>query len=258
MPKGICALCHQSRELQCSHVIPNAFFRRIKQRNFGRLVAIDDSANTPVQYSIDSWSENLLCSECESHLSTYEKYAVEILRGTQKTAFHLHRDGLTFRGVSYEKLKLFFTSLIWRAAVSTIAPFAKVTLPDPLKEEARASLLSKNPLSPKKLGCRISQLFDPTPSSKGGFSDSNIKQLIISPIPRIHGRYVSFLFVMEGYLLEFFVPSIPLRESSQHGVLRNTKILYVPKKNIFEVKELVKFMVAGHRKADLGMVTFQS
>jgi len=257
MAEGICALCHQTRVLLRSHIIPNAFFRRIKQRNAGRLIAFDDSTNTPAQYSIDSWSEYLLCSQCESHLATYEKYVVEILRGNQKDVFHRHKDGITLKGVSYEKLKLFFTSLLWRAAVSTIIPFSKVILPNPLLEEARTSLLSKNPLSSKKLGCRISQLFDPTPSSKGGFSDQNIKQLIVSPIPRIESRYVSFLFVMEGYLLEFFVPSIPMSESSQHGVIRNTKILYVPKKNIFEVKELVKLMGAGHRKADLRMVTFQ-
>jgi hypothetical protein len=135
---------------------------------------------------------------------------------------------------------------------------AQVIIPEVLLEEARNSIYSGDALNAMKFGCRIVRLFDPRPESEGGFSDNHIEQLIISPIPRRRARFISYIFVVEGYLLEFFVPSIPLSESSRLGVLKNTNALYIPKKNIFQVEELLTIMVAGYRKADLGMVTFGS
>ena len=258
MAESTCALCRQPKELKRSHILPDTLFRSIKRQSSGKVVSFDDSENKPVEYSIESWWQYLLCWDCERSISDYEKYGLETLRRMAKTTAHVHSSGITLKGVNYGKLKLFVTSLLWRAAVSDLNVFSKVVLPESLAEEARISLHYGKPLNPLKLGCKIVRLFDPTPESKGGFSEKDINQLIISPIPRIRGRYVSFVFVIEGYLMEFFVPSIPHNESWQHGVLKNAKVLYVPNKSIFEIGELVNIMVSGYRKAHLGKVTFRS
>ncbi len=255
--KSTCRLCRELKELKRSHILPDALFRSIKRQNSGKLISFDDSKYTSVKYSSDSWWEYLLCSDCEGIISGYEKYGLEMLRRIPKNMVHSPGRGLTIRNVDYPKFKLFATSLLWRAAVSDHDAFAKVVLPDLLAEEARSSLISSRPLSPFKLGCTIVRLIDQTSESKGGFSETAIKQLTISPIPRIRSRYVSFIFVIEGYLLEFFAPSIPLNESARQGFLKNAKVLYIPNKNIFEIEELVNIMVSGYRKADLGMVTFR-
>jgi hypothetical protein len=259
MDKQACRLCRKSGELQRSHILPDALFRRIKRENSGKLVRFDDSKNSFVDHSIESWWQYLLCSSCESIIAGYEKYGLETLRrATSAPLGYGAGRGVTLKGTDYATLKLFGTSLLWRAAVSDLDVFAKVILPAPLLEAARNSLLSGQPLSAFKLGCKIVRLFDKTPKVEGGFSEADIKQLILSPIPRKRRRYVSFVFIIEGYLLEFFVPSIPLNESSRLGVLKNSKVLYVPNKNIFEVEELMKIMVAGYRKAALGMVALQN
>jgi len=258
MAERTCALCCQSKELKRSHILPDALFRSIKRKSSGKLISFDDSENKPVGYSIESWWQYLLCCDCESIVSDYEKYGLETLRRMPKTPAHVQNSGITLKSVNYGKVKLFVTSLLWRAAVSDLNAFAKVILPESLAEEARISLRYGKPLNPLKLGCKIVRLFDPTPESKGGFSEKDINQLIISPIPRMRSRYVSFIFVIEGYLLEFFVPSMPHNESSQHGVLKKAKVLYVPNKSIFEIDELVNVMVSGYRKAHLRKVTFRS
>lgn len=252
-----CKLCREPEELMRSHILPDALFRSIKRQNSGKLISFDDSKDTSVKYSSESWWEYLFCFDCEGIISDYEKYGLETLRGIPKNMVHSNSRGITIQNVDYVKFKLFATSLLWRAAVSDLDAFAKVVLPDSLAEEARSSLISAKPLSPFKLGCKIVRLFDQTSESEGGFSEAEMKQLIISPIPRIRSRYVSFIFVIEGYLLEFFVPSIPLNESGRQGVLKNSKVLYIPNKNIFEIQELMNIMVTGYRKADLGMVAFR-
>jgi hypothetical protein len=255
--KSTCQLCRELKELKRSHILPDALFRSIKRQNSGKLISFDDSKDTSVKYSSESWWEYLLCSDCEGIISGYEKFGLEMLRRMPQNMVQSRSRGLTIQNVDYPKFKLFATSLIWRAAVSDHDAFTKVVLPDSLAEEARSSLIFGKPLNSFKLGCKIARLFDETLESEGGFSNTDIKQLIISPIPRIRTRYVSFIFVIEGYLLEFFVPAIPFNESTRKGFLKNAKVLYIPNKNIFEIEELVNIMVSGYRKADLGMVTFR-
>ncbi len=63
--------------------------------------------------------------------------------------------------------------------------------------------------------------------------------------------------MVNGYLLEFFVPFIPHSDSGQQGILKKSTDLYIPEENIFKIEELVGIMVSGYRKAKLGMVTFE-
>jgi hypothetical protein len=51
---------------------------------------------------------------------------METLRGMPKNTVDLHTQGITLKDKSYVKLKLFSTTLLWRAAVSSLKPFSKV------------------------------------------------------------------------------------------------------------------------------------
>jgi hypothetical protein len=71
-----------SKELRDSHAIPNSFFAKILRKNNGKLVEVIDDKTSPISYSADSWSEKLLCFDCEQHISnTFEGKAIQILRG---------------------------------------------------------------------------------------------------------------------------------------------------------------------------------
>ena len=251
-----CALCLQDDTLECSHILPNAIFRQVKKDNAGKLISLDDSQSEPVRYSVDSWSEYLLCSKCEDRLSPYEKGALEALRGKKRDGAYLDADGIKLRDINYRTLKLFFTCLVWRAHAASIAPFSKVVLPKSSAEAARISLLTGAPMNPSTLGVRLMMLFDPT--KVGGFSADSIKQLIVTPFPRLRKHFVSFVFVFEGYIAEFFVPQIPLSLLSKPGILKRSHIWHIPKKNIFEIPELLRLMVAGYGKSEKGLVTFKS
>jgi len=253
-----CALCLTLKTLRKSHVIPNAIFRRIKQsQNGGQLVQVDDSLSTPNSRSQGSWWEYLLCAECEHIIGRYENYGLSLMRSRENSRVQHHAAGVTFHAHDYTRFKLFLTSLLWRAAVSRQPEFEKVVLPDKCMEEARISLLSGRPLLPMRLGCRLLRLIDDTSEANGGFSEENLKQFVITPIPRLdeHSSYYTFLFLIEGFLLEYFVRAVPRRLAETPGVHKDAQVWFVPDCSIFKVPELVKLMVSAYGKHDRGLGT---
>ena len=100
---------------------------------------------------------------------------------------------------------------------------------------------------------------DSTSEAKDGFDQKSLKQIVISPIPRLHSarHYYSFLFAMEGFLLEFFVRSVPFKIAEQRGVLKDAPVLSVPNICLFDVPEIVDLLVAGYGKHDRGLVAFK-
>lgn len=247
----ICALCLQPELLKNSHVVPNAVFRAIKKANgTGNLISFDDSWPSLVTRSQESWSERLLCVECEQKIGRYEKYGIEALR----KVFRSDAAGgmALFKPHDYKRMRIFLTSILWRATASKGAIFSAVSLPHDLYEEARISILKESPLRPPRLGCMISRMRDY--SRADGFSDDNLRQIVVSPFRRNRKAGSSFVFVMEGFFLEFFYPSVPFRIFQGYGAHRDLESLLIPGKSIFEVKEFVDLLVAGYAKNIHGRV----
>lgn len=247
-PAAQCAMCRREAvALKLSHIIPNGVFRRIKQaQGSGQLVLMDDSEATPTTRSQSSWTEDLLCDDCEQRVSRYEKYGLELLREMRNVSSPA---GVTFRSHRYREFKLFLTSLLWRAAVSKQDVFSKVVLPEACEEAARLSLLSGRPLGPLRLGCRISKLID---SSQGErtFDATSLAQLVISPIPRVsvQTNHYSVLFVIEGFLIEYFVKAIPFKKAAAPGIHRDSPVLFAPNICIFDIPEIVRIMATALTK----------
>ncbi len=255
-----CALCHERKPLRRSHIIPNAAFRRIKQaQNSGQLIQMDDSEDAPVRRSQDTWPEHLLCADCERVIGLYENYGLELLRARNGSSMQDHAGGVTFRAHEYRRFKLFLTSILWRAAVSNQEVFAKVILPERCEEEARASLLAAKPLSALHLGCQMHRLVDTKATPEYGFDLDSLSQVVISPIPRLHDgrKYHTFLFLIEGFLLEYFVRAVPFKQAGHRGVHRDSPTLFVPNKCIFDVPEVIDLLVLNAGKHQRGLVAFK-
>lgn len=261
MRRTLCALCLRSNKLRKSHIIPNAAFRRIKHHSGGgQLVYFDDNPESKIRRSQESWHERLLCSGCETIIASYEKTGLDILRGVFPHQSTEHADGFILSPHDYQTFKLFLVSLLWRAAVSTQAPFAKVEVPSYCAEQARIALLRRRTMHSRRLGCKIARLTDPTPSERGGFSIESLRQLIVSPIPRLDEKseHYSFLFILEGYALELFAPRIPLHLADQPGVHKNLSTMFVPLASIFEIPELLALMVSAYGKNEQGKATVET
>jgi hypothetical protein len=64
-----CALCIKRKELKNSHIIPYAFFHRILKNNQGRAIQYIDDPISNVEYTSNSWSEDLCCDLCERKMN---------------------------------------------------------------------------------------------------------------------------------------------------------------------------------------------
>jgi hypothetical protein len=137
-----CVLCHKKKKLCLSHIIPEFFFKPLYDEKH-RFLKIPLAEEKKTQYGQKGLREKLLCKECESHLSKYEKYACEIFSGKAGTYKELS-NLIKFKDLDYKKFKLFQMSLLFRASVSSLEFFEKIDI-GPHEETIREMLINENP-----------------------------------------------------------------------------------------------------------------
>lgn len=257
MVHEICPLCMDRKELCESHAIPDSFFAKILRKNNGKGIVIVDDKVSPISYSSDSWSEKLLCFECEQHISnTYEGKAIQILRGKLCTVVRGERSVALSnieKSFGTSMLKVFFCSILWRSALSSHANYSRVKLTSQFAETLRNSILNKTDIKEKDFSVRLSRITD---STKGGFAHNDLKEVITSPFFRKHPqtRQFSFCYILEGFFVEIFIPGLKHKSLCSPGVIRNKKNdLFIPFLEVFEIPEFLETAVSGYRKSVEGL-----
>ncbi|MBW0280273.1 hypothetical protein [Shewanella xiamenensis] len=151
--------------MQKSHIIPNAFFRHIKkdENDPGKYIEISTIKNTFEQCS---YSENLLCWECEQKFSNeFESYVITLILKNPiniNVSTAKQHNQITFKNIDFSKLKLFQMSVLWRAAISSLKFFEHVNLGAEQLELLRNHLMALKPLQPQQLPCFMERwLLDP-------------------------------------------------------------------------------------------------
>lgn len=257
MKHGICPLCMNYKELCDSHAIPDSFFKKILRKDSGKAIAIVDDKFSPISYSSNSWSEYLLCFDCEQHISnTYEGKAVPILRGNLCTVLK-GSYGVTSKNIeksfSTSMLKLFLCSILWRSALSSHPGYSGVVLTSQLIEILRKSILHKSDIKERDFTIQISRITD---STQGGFGHNELRGVIISPFfrKRSETKQFSFCYLFEGFFVEIFTPGHRYKALSIPGVIRNNKHdLFIPFLDVFDIPEFVEVAVSGYRKTVEGL-----
>ena len=252
MATGLCPLCITPGELRESHIIPNAYFRAMKRQRAGRLISFNSLPHTSVRLSNESWSEEMLCGNCEGNLSKLETKCIFSLRRTAREIENKSEYGALLHSFDFNLLSRFLLSVLWRAAISKQEPFAQILLAPEVAEEIRLSLL--NPPAPvtKLVHCQISKLRD----GSGRIPATRFEGVASSPVAAVHGQAVSFTFIFAGYVVRFFIPYIPTKFRGQLGWVKPGRQFFVPTVAMTRVPELMQLMVAGHAKARAGKVAF--
>lgn len=130
-----CKFCNKEvSKLVDAHIIPRAFFEEIKKYNNTQYLL--SFTNTPGYYTQKSWiglyDNSLVCKSCEELFSPFDDYAIKLLLKTLD--FDEIKDEARGLGVwkkdnyNYNKLKMFFLTLLWRAGASNMQQFKRVQL----------------------------------------------------------------------------------------------------------------------------------
>jgi hypothetical protein len=165
----ICCYCRQDKKLLIkAHIIPEGFFRRIREGQIPLKILTNKPGKYPKKSPIGVYDPNILCNECEKIFGGWDDYAQKLLAdeplhgkpiqyGTQSTGWEVSE-------YDYTRLKLFFISLLWRASVSKDAFYQKVNLGS-FEEKAKDLIAQKNPGTSEEFGVLLAKFDHPLGSA---------------------------------------------------------------------------------------------
>lgn len=158
MPIGVCKLTGATGKLTRSHLIPKSL---TKPEEPGLPLIQSGSGKRPVKRHTSWYDPNLVTVEGEALLGELDDWAIEFLRrkklvwsgwgpmqslGAMQDAIPSTPNGIRrISVVEPGRLRLFFLSLAWRAAASTLKDFDDVKLPADEVERLRQMILARTP-----------------------------------------------------------------------------------------------------------------
>lgn len=116
-----------------AHIIPECFFRSTKEKDQGaRLLSIKKGVH-PKRAPKGVYDEGILCADCEKRFSLCDDYGQKVLLTEELRRTPLYDNGrkkigYLIHGIDYSLFKLFFLSVLWRAAVSSHQFFGNINL----------------------------------------------------------------------------------------------------------------------------------
>lgn len=223
-----CKLCLVSvNELQNSHIIPNAFWKVTKSKKGYKNGHYIEIAKAGTRFGQKSFSEKMLCYSCEQKLSiNFEKYVCDLLLrnpANQKVTITKSKNSTTYKGIEYEKLKLFQCSILWRASISSLPLFSKVKLSESYEEELRRSILDLEPLPFNYFPCVMSRVLI-------NEKNKTATGLISNPFTEKTNIFKKIVFYFGGVEWTFHIPTCSqfLIDEMLVPSKSNQKILVMP------------------------------
>ena len=154
---GTCKLTLQAGAFVESHLIPNAFTK--PQRKGASLIQMG-SGTRPIRRWSGWYDANLVTAEGERILEEIDAWAIAELRkhklvwsgwgvdrtlGPHHTPIENSQKGVrNVEGIDTAKLRLFFLSLLWRAAATELSEFKDISLPEADLEMLRIMLVNRS------------------------------------------------------------------------------------------------------------------
>jgi len=141
-----CKMCEEDRKLVESHIIPRSFYEPFKgEEGEIPLIVTNVAGVYPKRSPIGVYDRKILCGQCEKIFMPWDTYGHRILFQEFKEENYAEIDGrkiaYNLGSCDYQKLKLFFLSVLWRASVSEQQFFKRVDL-GPYEDKLRGQILN--------------------------------------------------------------------------------------------------------------------
>jgi hypothetical protein len=160
----ICKFCGNDKKLMKAHIIPEGFFRRLRRSPESLKLITNRAGEYEKDAPIGVYDKGIVCSDCERIWATWDAYAQLLLAERPLNSQVRYRGGKAIayiiREFDYDKLKLFFISMLWRASVSTQPFFSKIELGD-MERIARQHVSDANPGDTEDFAVALAKFDDP-------------------------------------------------------------------------------------------------
>jgi hypothetical protein len=225
-----CKLCRSSTDFGKSHIIPESFFREGGSVGETPLMLSSNAKVYPKRRPIGVYDQTILCKSCETKFSDWDDYGKKFLldefEAFSQIKAHDKIVGYSTDVFDYEKLKLFFVSVLWRASISSQPFFEHVDLGS---HEARLKEIidSRTPPGPDDYACilyRFSGFPDPLP--------------ILMPLKTRSSYGLTYYRIYLGsYFLDIKVDRQPTPKQFSAGTIQRGEPLVIVAKDIKECRE---------------------
>lgn len=228
---GTCKLTKKEGTFVKSHLIPNSLTRPAIKGSY--LIQYGNKSSLPVKRWSSWYDQKLVIQEGEDILTEIDTWAITALRkqklvwsswGAKDDLGNLHNvvgDNLCgirkIENFNSEKLRLFFLSLLWRAASSELSEFSEVTLPPEDLEQLRLMLISRDTKPSCFYPITLIQL-----STKGAIHNQtpfyDIKD-IVDPMYRTVNPVPIYRFYFDGLIAHIHIQNKDDKTFSELGSL---------------------------------------
>jgi hypothetical protein len=152
--KGECKFCKRwGVRLVNAHVIPRSFFKIVRGKGkFSVGMHVGRTKIKTPYHQAGVADSGILCEECEPRFSTWDDYGFEAFSSASRECDAIIGNegapiAVPIDDLDYELATLFFLSVLWRAAVSSIELFSGVKL-GRYEEQIRRTLWSNSAPEP--------------------------------------------------------------------------------------------------------------
>ena len=213
-----CKLCGKDKKLVRAHIIPKSLWK-----------PLFDDEQTPQAHSaaptfnekktpVGVYDTGILCAHCESIFSPWDDYAQKILLSKPIEEQYVIKNGRKIAyietAIDYAKLKLFFISLLWKAAVSNHYFFSRVNV-GPFEPQLRRMILKGDPGGPDTFAVVISKC------------ENRLGSIVLNPQAERWGEINYYRFYVAGYMVYIKADRRPAPDYMSELALSPEKPLFV-------------------------------
>lgn len=198
--KRLCRLCGQEKKLIKAHIIPEAFFRPLRDGNLAPMMHSNSPGNYPKRMPVGPYDPSILCGDCDHKMAPWDDYAQELLlhgfSGAEGVSLGQQKVAWKIETFDYRKLKLFFLSLLWRASVSQQSWYKRISV-GPFEGRLRTMILDGDPGGSQDFAVLLAR-----------FGDSDVT-VMLDPHPEKFESVSFTRFYLTGFLAYIKVDQRP-------------------------------------------------
>lgn len=161
--KCTCRLCLQDKKLIKAHIVSEGFFRLLRRENIAPEMHSNTPGSFPKRMPVGTYDSTILCSECDGKMAPWDDYGQQVLIRQFPEAVKMSLQGKTvawrMEKFDYQRLKLFFMSLLWRASVSTQTFYKRISV-GPFEDRLRTMILNENPGDSQEFAVVLARIED--------------------------------------------------------------------------------------------------
>jgi hypothetical protein len=195
-----CKLCGKDKKLVRAHIIPKSLWKPLfdeeQPPQIHTAAQTVDNKKSPVGV----YDAGILCAQCESIFSPWDDYAQKLLLAKPTEEQYVIKNGQKIayveNAIDYGKLKLFFISLLWKAAVSNHYFFSRVNVGS-FEPQFRRMILKSDPGEPDTFAVLIAKC------------EERLGPIVLTPQAEKWGEINYYRFYVAGYMVYIKVDRKP-------------------------------------------------